>query len=93
MTKLNIPVYYVVGTSTEGPHAWNLVSLSDGFYNIDVTFDDTTMSHKYFNLESKEFNQNHKRMDSSLKLPDALGSKFLGYRKVKGYSNDNSSLD
>ena len=94
MTKLSIPVYYVVGSSTEGSHAWNLISLSDGFYNIDVTFDDTTMSHKYFNLESEEFDKNHKRMDASLKLPDALGSKFLGYRKVKGYSNNyNSSLD
>ena len=94
MTELKIPVYYVTGTSKDGPHAWNLVSLSDGFYNLDVTFDDTTMSHKYFNLESSEFDKNHTRTDISLKLPDALGTKFLGYRKVKGYSTDyNSGLD
>lgn len=94
MTELRIPVYYVTGTSSEGPHAWNIVSLSDGFYNIDVTFDDTTMSHKYFNLSSDEFDKNHNRTDLSLKLPDAIGNKFLGYRKVKGFSNNlNSGLD
>ena len=87
MTKLEIPTYYVTGTSSEGPHAWNLVSLSDGFYNVDVTFDDTTMSHKYFNLENNKFDENHVRTDPSLKLPKAVGSKFLGYRKVKGYSS------
>lgn len=85
MTKLGIPTYYITGSSTTGAHAWNIISLSDGFYNIDVTFDDTTMSHKYFNLNKKEFDKNHKRDGMSLKLPYANGDKFLGYRKVKDY--------
>ena len=93
MNELKIPTYYVTGSSSEGPHAWNIISLSDGFYNVDLTFDDTTMSHKYFNLSSNEFNKNHTRLDLSLKLPDAYGSKFLGYRKVKGYASDNNTLD
>lgn len=92
MTKLEIPTYYVTGSSTSGPHAWNIISLSDGFYNIDVTFDDTTMSHKYFNLEDNKFDKNHKRDNISLKIPYANGSKFLGYRKVKEY-NISSQLD
>lgn len=92
MTKLGIPTYYVTGTSKEGAHAWNLISLSDGFYDVDVTFDDTTNSHKYFNLENSEFSLNHTRTDLSVKLPEAYGTKFLGYRKVKGYVNS-SKLD
>ena len=92
MTKLGIPTYYVTGSSTSGPHAWNIISLSDGFYNIDVTFDDTTMSHKFFNMKKEEFDKNHKRDGMSSKLPYANGTKFLGYRKVKDY-NITSSLD
>ena len=91
MTKLEIPTYYITGTSNSGPHAWNLISLSDGFYNIDVTFDDTTMSHKYFNMESNEFDKNHKRDTISTKIEYGNGEKFLGYRKVKGYKEENLS--
>ena len=93
MTELEIPTYYVAGTSTEGEHAWNIISLSDGFYNIDVTFDDTTGTHKYFNLESSEFDTNHNRTDISVNLPNSYGTKFLGYRKVKGYDNFSATLD
>ena len=91
MTELGVPTYYVTGTSTEGPHAWNLISLSDGFYNVDVTFDDTTYSHRYFNLDEVSFSKNHTRTDISVNLPNANGTKFLGYRKVKGYSNSVNS--
>lgn len=90
MTKLEIPTYYVTGDSKEGAHAWNLISLSDGFYNVDVTFDDTTNSHKYFNMEDNEFSENHIRTGLSLKLPSTYGSKFIGYRKVRGYVNTSS---
>lgn len=91
MTKLGIPTYYVAGTGNGGEHAWNIVSLSDGFYNIDVTFDDTTGTHKYFNLDDKSFSSNHTRADLSSNLPESYGTKFLGYRKVKGYISSSSS--
>ena len=92
MTELGIPTYYVTGVSDgEGPHAWNLISLSDGFYNVDVTFDDTTHSYRYFNLDEETFRTNHIRTDISVSLPGANGSKFLGYRKVKGYVNNGAA--
>ena len=34
MNKLGIPTYYITGFSNED-HAWNLIELEDGFYNIE----------------------------------------------------------
>ena len=35
MTNLEIPTFYVTGYSN-GEHAWNIVNLSDGCYNVDL---------------------------------------------------------
>ena len=37
MTKLGIPTYYCVGYSQNQNHAWNIIRLDDGYYNVDVT--------------------------------------------------------
>ena len=34
----------------EGPHTWNIVELGGEYYYIDLTWDDSTMSHDYFLL-------------------------------------------
>ena len=34
MIRLNIPTYYCVGISSVN-HAWNIVKLDDGYYNVD----------------------------------------------------------
>ena len=47
LTKLNIPCYYIVGFAKEA-HAWNIVKL-DGYYNVDLTWDDAKEQYKYFN--------------------------------------------
>jgi hypothetical protein len=56
----------VFGASS-GPHAWNLVKLSNEYYQLDVTFDDpvvndgseNVLSHSYFNLTDIEMSKNH----------------------------------
>ena len=49
MQRMGIPCYYCTGFAGED-HAWNIVALEDGYYNVDVTWDDTPGGeHDYFN--------------------------------------------
>ena len=38
MQRLGIPCYYCTGYAGES-HAWNIVGMEDGYYNVDVTWD------------------------------------------------------
>mgnify|MGYP006990155591 CR=1 FL=1 len=52
MTQLGIPCYYCTGFAGEN-HAWNIIRLDDEYYNVDVTWDDTTPNtYDYFNKTS-----------------------------------------
>lgn len=78
LQQLGIPCYYCTGFSGEN-HAWNIVSLSDGFYNEDVTWDDTTPStYNYFNRTDSDFKPTHVRTGMSEKLPACNGSRYRG---------------
>lgn len=78
LTKLGIPTYYITGTS-DGDHAWNIVKLDDGFYNVDITWDDNTVDqYRYFNLAESEFSKNHTRTRAAVNLPSAEGTRYLG---------------
>ncbi len=68
MQKLSIPCYYVTGDSF-GNHAWNIIKIDDHYYNVDLTFDNTSSSDNYFNGSDYEFNMTHLRSDLSKKLP------------------------
>ena len=76
MIKLGIPTYYVVGSANE-EHAWNIVALDDGYYNVDVTWDDQAkISYAYFNKTDKEFSSTHNRRELSLSLPSCNATKY-----------------
>ena len=69
MTRLGIPTYYVIGYSN-GSHAWNIVKLDDGYYNVDVTWDDSwPVSYAYFNRTDADISETHSRDDVSNYLP------------------------
>ncbi len=83
MQQLGIPCYYCTGYSGEN-HAWNIVKLTDGFYNVDVTWDDTNpYTYDYFNKSDADFSATHVRRSLSVKLPACLGSLYSGLEEEK----------
>ena len=83
MIKLGIPTYYVVGIA-EGNHAWNIVALSDGYYNVDVTWDDQDrIIYNFFNRTDKDFSKSHVRSDLSVNLPSCNATGYSIKNVVK----------
>jgi len=69
MNKLGISTTYVTGYANE-EHAWNIVTLEYGTYNVDLTWDDKNgISYDYFNFPDTIFNKTHTRTGLSLNLP------------------------
>lgn len=73
LKELGIESRYVISDSMS--HAWNAICINDKWYNVDLTFDDTTYtqkgannmckySHKYFMKSTSDFdtNKNHTGM-------------------------------
>lgn len=76
MQQLGIPCYYVTGYAGEN-HAWNIVQLEDGYYNVDSTWDDTDPNtHDYFNCSDDDYKKDHARRDLSIYLPPCNGEKY-----------------
>lgn len=76
MQRLGIPCYYCTGYAGQD-HAWNIVWLDDGFYNVDVTWDDTEGGeYDYFNKTDEEYADTHVRRDLSVNLPKCEGRRY-----------------
>lgn len=76
MIKLNIPTYYCVGVSSVN-HAWNIVKLDDGYYNVDLTWNNSDITeYKYFNKTDEEFSITHTRTGLSVELPKCKSTKY-----------------
>ncbi|MCR4793106.1 MAG: hypothetical protein K5871_10155 [Lachnospiraceae bacterium] len=76
MQRLGIPAYYCAGTSGED-HAWNIVKLGDGYYNVDVTWDDSEpASYDYFNKSDGDYAGTHVRKSLSVYLPACMGTQY-----------------
>jgi len=90
LMKLGIPTYYVVGTSTVN-HAWNMVKLDDGYYNVDLTWDNSDLTrYKYFNKTDSDFRTSHTRTGLSLGLPSCNSYAYrniVNNKKVDKTSN------
>ena len=84
MNRIGIPTYYVIGYSS-GSHAWNIVKLDDGYYNVDVTWDASTpVSYRYFNRTDADFAETHTREDESCNLPQCTAEKYRGLESSPG---------
>ena len=76
LQQLGIPCYYCTGYSG-GNHAWNIVKLDDGYYNVDVTWDDAdTIRYDYFNRTDADFASTHVRQNLSVYLPACNGTAY-----------------
>lgn len=86
MVQLGIPCYYCTGFAGES-HAWNIIQLSDGFYNVDTTWDDTDGgNYDYFNKTDDDYASNHIRKELSVYLPPCNGQQ---YRNLEKKPDDN----
>jgi hypothetical protein len=78
LQQLNIPCYYVTGYAGQN-HAWNIVKLDDGYYNVDATWDDTNpATYDYFNCSDADYDKTHIRQGLSIYLPACMGNKYSG---------------
>ncbi|MBO5293241.1 MAG: hypothetical protein J6B10_08700 [Lachnospiraceae bacterium] len=87
LQQLGIPCYYCTGYAGES-HAWNIVALDDGYYNVDTTWDDTgSGTYDYFNKTDADYAKNHIRQELSVYLPPCNGQ---AYRDLEQAPEDHS---
>lgn len=76
LQQLGIPCYYCTGFAGES-HAWNIVALDDGYYNVDTTWDDTDGgNYDYFNKTDGDYARSHIRQELSIYLPPCNGQMY-----------------
>ncbi|MDE7273914.1 MAG: hypothetical protein K2N95_12775 [Lachnospiraceae bacterium] len=92
MQQLGIPCYYCTGFAGES-HAWNIIRLDDGFYNVDTTWDDTgNGTYDYFNKTDADYASSHIRRDLSVYLPPCNGQAYRNLEPEEVQESEGSSL-
>ncbi len=75
MNRLEIPCFRVTGTADGVPHEWNVVTVDQKSYHVDLTWDDPVtgsqeerLCHDYFCITDGEIGRTH-RVDEGQNLP------------------------
>ncbi|MDE7018670.1 MAG: hypothetical protein K2P65_14075 [Lachnospiraceae bacterium] len=94
LQQLGIPCYYCTGYAGES-HAWNIVALDDGYYNVDTTWDDTGAgTYDYFNKTDADYARTHLRQELSVNLPPCNGSAYRNLEPgSEGDGNNDTPVD
>ncbi len=91
MQQLNIPCYYCAGYAGER-HAWNIIVLDDGCYNVDTTWDDVgDGTYDYFNKNDTDYASNHVRQELSVYLPPCNGRAYRNLEKPPQTASSNQT--
>lgn len=76
LQRMGIPCYYCTGYAGEN-HAWNIVALEDGYYNVDATWDDVEDGiYAYFNRSDSDYADTHIRQEMAVDLPACNGEMY-----------------
>ena len=84
MNKLGIVTYYVTGTANNEAHAWNIVKLDNGYYNVDLTW-------KEFNISDKQYAATHVRSEYSSQLPTCASTTYIQVKQTNNTNNTTSN--
>lgn len=98
--KLNIQGRTLKGWSTAVKpefHQWNRVKLDDGWYFIDVTWNDLPereyKSYKHFLIDSETLGKNHKDWHSYANEFDGSKYRYYAYKKQGEFANNKEELE
>ena len=79
--SVNIPCTVVYGHSKNIGHMWNIIDPGDGWYNLDVTWDDDAefgvVRHAYFNVSNSVIKADHTIFDAVKPNKSYTGSDFF----------------
>ncbi len=90
--NVGIPCTVVYGYSNGVGHMWNIVDPGDGWYHLDVTWDDDEkfdfIRHSYFNVSDSVIKIDHRIFDSILQDVSYSGSDYFNIHLYECNKND-----
>lgn len=98
LNEVGIPSIIVTGTLESDPHAWNMVELEDGWYNVDLTSDktikenDKAVIHTYFNVTNEYIKNSHTFYEEE-NVPKAEKLEYNYYLREDKYINSNDNFN
>lgn len=63
LEEMGVPAKIITGASNGGPHAWNLVKVGGLWYNLDVTWNDTSESSRFYLKSDRDFSDHSRDTD------------------------------